>query len=407
MSDKKKLRVVWICDVDSDLIPEYLNVNVPEKKGAGPFNSAFIEIFEEHCDLVELHIISGYRQLSKSVRFMRRGVSYSILSLHRPFIKYYELLEYITRSLLTKVKFYLEVRKINPDVITIFGTETSRSHVMNWLRDRYPVMLIIQGFLHLYRNHNEYNNLNKMHKLLIDYRMNYEIKLIKAAEYFGAVRVSQMSEYLSLMNSNATQYMFNYPTRIPSVEKIDDMNCDTDVVFAARINPQKGIEDLINALIMLKLKGVSYTLKVVGKCSAEYREELISKCNMGRVIVDFVGYLDNIEDVWEEISKAVLYVIPTYYDVIPSSLMESMVIGTPAIAYNTGAIHELNMNKDSVLLVECGNVEELSDAIHSMMNEPLKRNQLAANAKNEIKKWLDSDSIFPIFYSAYLNMLGK
>ena len=57
-------------------------------------------------------------------------------------------------------------------------------------------------------------------------------------------------------------------------------------------------------------------------------------------------------DVFKEAIKAKICVLPTYYDVIPGTIIESMFMKIPVVAYAVGGIPTLNDNVETVRLVD-------------------------------------------------------
>lgn len=397
------VRIVWVCDVNSRDIAEFLPEKVPQKENAAPFDTLFRQIFENHTDKIELHIIAVYEGLSKSVSFIKNKIYFHILSVNVPFQKYSDIINIITQSMFYRRIINKKINDIRPDIVCVFGTELLRTHVFTDIK--FPKILIIQGLLHLYRRHNEYDNLRFFNKLYMDYLIKQEIKSINHAVEIGGIRTKALKALISSINDKARLHYFWYPINIPQDEKIPDELCDADIVFAARVNPQKGIEDLIFSIGRLNFKNI-IIVKVIGHCDEVYKNYLNELALKNSCWLVFKGYLSS-EKMFEEISSSRLFVLPTYFDIIPGTLISSMFIGTPIIAYETDGIPELNEKNEALCIVERGNIERLKEAIKLMLESESVRKRYSENAKLTIKNYINNESIFTDMMNAFNLVISR
>ncbi len=144
------------------------------------------------------------------------------------------------------------------------------------------------------------------------------------------------------------------------------------IVFVGNLIPRKGLDVLIKAI---KTKP-DYTLIIIG--DGPERERL-EKMAAGLPNITFYGRV-NPEDVRSIMKKrARLLVLPAIEgEGFPNVLLEAMSVGVPVVASNIAGVADLLENGKAGLLVERGNVEELRDAICSIMNDDELQRKMAA-----------------------------
>ncbi|MEA9414118.1 glycosyltransferase family 4 protein [Flavobacterium sp. PL02] len=112
----------------------------------------------------------------------------------------------------------------------------------------------------------------------------------------------------------------------------------TNILFLARIEKEKGILIAINAFIILKTKYDWLTLTIVGSGGLlNEAKEFVNKKNIKDV--NFTGPLHGM-DVAKEYSKSDIYVLPTYGEGMPTSVLEAMAFGLPIITRPVGGLND-------------------------------------------------------------------
>ena len=109
----------------------------------------------------------------------------------------------------------------------------------------------------------------------------------------------------------------------------------------------------------------------MGSCSSAYKEYLLKMAEEKGVAdcIIWKGFLPNLEEVHYEASKAQISILPTYRDIIPGTIIESMQLGLPVVSYKAGSIPELNEDRENVLLSEIGDIEGLANNIIRLLTD--------------------------------------
>jgi len=80
-----------------------------------------------------------------------------------------------------------------------------------------------------------------------------------------------------------------------------------------------------------------------------------------------LGFLQNHADVHEIAINSKMTVLPTYNDILPGTIIESLKAGIPVVAYAANGVVDFNSKSNIIKLVELGNIQELADEILNLI----------------------------------------
>lgn len=392
-----KLKVVWICHFSNQEIQDILK---PSKRVAeiAPWINHLIKRFEDQHD-VELHIVAPHANIGADQQFELRGITYHIFSATLPFggISFRGFnrclvwFNWIFRFYFSKAIIRRIVTSINPDIIHLHGAENAyySSSILQFEK-KYPILITIQGFI--------------SHSTQRDFatrlRIKYEQKIIKTFRHFG-YRTRTMGNDIRKINPNAILHWHHYPvksiTPIAAVKKYD-------VVFFARIDKDKGIEDLLRAIAIIKKDKPDIKVCVIG---GGYVARLKKQYPELSESVTWAGCLQEQADVHQLAASARISVLPTYHDIIPGTIIESMFLKLPVIAYDVGSIHEINDHDESVTLVNKGDVEGLAKAIMMLLSDETSQKDKAEKGYIRIGEMFDNSTVFGDLCRAYREVVSS
>lgn len=163
---------------------------------------------------------------------------------------------------------------------------------------------------------------------------------------------------------------FRYYSIIEKKERAQSYSnqIDFDLLFAGKIGFQKGVFDLLKAVV--EVVKVRPNLKV-GLCGVFVDKDkqtildFISEHNLAKYIT-FNGYVPDLD---EYILKSKVIVLPTYRDYFPLLLMEAVTLEKPVICTGVGDIRSIIADNKNGIIISPGNVEQLKDAILTILDE--------------------------------------
>jgi len=203
------------------------------------------------------------------------------------------------------------------------------------------------------------------------------------------------------------KYVLSAITRIPK-EDASETTKKYDIVFYARINEEKGVEDLLHAVGLLKREGFPYKTIIVGKAEETYLEKLkhIVKEETVEELIEFTGFLNDHEDVYKIAASSKVLAFPSHNDVSPNTVREAMFMKLPVVAYGIGGIPFFNVHSESLCLVDEIDVNRFADALHKVIYNDDYRNRLIDNAYKEAINYYAPNRIYEQSINIYREILG-
>ena len=159
------------------------------------------------------------------------------------------------------------------------------------------------------------------------------------------------------------------------------------LLFVGAIGKLKGERDLIEALAILR-EGDKPNLKV--SFLGYGAENLKTYCEeLG--VTDFIEFLGAVS-LAERISffqNADIFVLPTYAEAMPISVIEAMAAGLPVISTSVGGIPELIEDGIDGLLFSPGDVNSLAEKISVLLNDKDMRIKIGDKARQKVREQMD------------------
>ena len=154
------------------------------------------------------------------------------------------------------------------------------------------------------------------------------------------------------------------------------------LVFLGNIFEQKGIFDLLRA--MEGLSGV--VLHIGGKGDTARMQQEIRNFGLENSVV-YHGFVSG-EEKEKLFQTGDVYVLPSYSEGLPVSILEAMSYAMPVIASRIGGIPDIIDESKTGLLITPGDITALRAAIMDLLNDKEKRMAMGRNAEKESKKYL-------------------
>jgi len=396
----RKKKIVWICNFANTEVANI--IGAADNLLAAPWITELIQIFRNKEE-IELSIISPNYYENKYRTFSLGNIKVYLYKYRFSFLppKAYNLsLNYSV----AKKNILSIINKIEPDLIHLHGSENPFYSISAIpLIDKYPVLISIQGFVFLSskKKYNPVSNYIRWNRIRIEKKIN------TMGKYF-TVGNDDAFKTVESFNNNATIFYNQYPTAKPLVTTEDFPEKKYDIVYFARISRDKGIEDLIEALVKLKIKLPNIKVLVMGGGNSSYLKALYSTINNYglKENIHFAGFQTNQQNLFKLAAQARVSVLPTYFDGIPGSIREAMIMKLPVVAYAVGGIPTLNDEKECITLVEKNNINELIEKIELVLNNKERTASLVKNAFEIVSRRYDNEEIYVNMINIYKNILN-
>ena len=232
--------------------------------------------------------------------------------------------------------------------------------------------------------------------------------LFSKCNYFITLSNSWKKFYMTNVGIKENQiFVLPNPVKMPLFKRNYTKKSDNiKFLFLGRIGQRKGAFELIEAFSRLPLQQrTQASLIVAGDGETEKAIKLVKDLELSdRInIIDWV----NSEERDALLSKSDIFVLPSHNEGLPMAIIEAMSFGLPIITTPVGGIPELISNGDNGLLIEPGDIQELSNAMQYLINNESIKNFLGTKAKERVAS-LDIEkyclSLMSIYQSIHSNI---
>jgi glycosyltransferase involved in cell wall biosynthesis len=147
----------------------------------------------------------------------------------------------------------------------------------------------------------------------------------------------------------------------------DTVKKEATIFYAGRMLSSKGLAVLFRALCQLPPDGWSLRLAGVGDAVAWKR--YAHSLGLPEARVEFLGGLPR-PRVLELLRHMDIFVLPSYYESCPFSLLEAMGLAVPCIATSLPTIRRMVVDQESALLTPPGDATALARALRTLLEDP-------------------------------------
>lgn len=145
-----------------------------------------------------------------------------------------------------------------------------------------------------------------------------------------------------------------------------------------RLSAEKGYSTLVTSIKLLREKHPDVKMIIIGEGSErESLERLVAEYNMSDC-VSLLGYRDK---ACQYIPFFDVFVLPSFSEGLPITLLEAMQATTPIVATRVGGVPELLRGGDAGILVEPGDCRGLAKAIDEICRNAVLRKQITSKAR--------------------------
>ena len=151
-------------------------------------------------------------------------------------------------------------------------------------------------------------------------------------------------------------------------------------VYVGRITPYKRLEDLVKAWSLAEQEHKDAKLVIAGRAQPKYLKKLLhlaQKLNLKRI-----EFRTNISQQEKKLllAKAKILVYTSTREGWGQTVIEAAACKTPTVAYNVPGLRDSVKHMETGMLVEIGNIEQLTKAVTQLLTDHSLRNRLAENA---------------------------
>lgn len=179
---------------------------------------------------------------------------------------------------------------------------------------------------------------------------------------------------------------------------------DLIILTVARLIPAKGLDTLLqSAETLSRVKGLRFLIAGDGPYKADYlaQAQLVNRV-AGYELVRLAG---NIPDLVPYYAGADLFVLPSWSEGLPLSVLEAQASGLAVVASDVGGIGEAVSSGETGLLVKAKDAGELTQAITRLIRSSGERAQLGAKGQARVEATFTEEAMVRQTYELYQTTL--
>lgn len=186
---------------------------------------------------------------------------------------------------------------------------------------------------------------------------------------------------LSIVHCGVNLAHYEFRLARPHVKKL---------LYTGRLAAEKGIPVLFESLSMLCAQGYDFELTLVG--DGPDRKVLMTLAQELGIAnkTTFAGFA-NQDKVRDYLCASDVFILPSFAEGVPVSLMEAMACGIPVIATYVGGVTELVEDGRTGQVVYAGDPKSLQSAISRYLNDRALRECVSRNGRDRVAAQFDLD----------------
>ena len=401
------------------LAPEFL----PTWGGVGIYSVELIKNLCQNKD-IEIHVITPKRgpnyNPSKILKFFNNKITLhniskanddffynlnfqlSVLKNFQKLNKRYKFDIVHSANLVHMPDIYLKFKKLKiPSVTTVHTTLKSQSHVNGQikLKKSYCKKTIVEKLTCLY-----YPFIKFLERIYLRRTTN----LITVSNWIkGFVNENNNSQNIRVIHNGVDVNRFSPENNISNENKfkfLDDVNKPI-ILYCGRLLALKGLKTLIDSMKEILKKEDAYFV-FAGSGNIKMWDKLLKLNNIPKKNYRFLGYVEY-EKIHHLYSKADIFVLPSFTESCPLTVLEAMSNGLPVIATKVGGTAEIIRNNEDGILIEAANVNALTKNILKLLNNSTLRKRISNNARRKVKKRFNTKVMAMKTKKFYEDILSK
>lgn len=140
-----------------------------------------------------------------------------------------------------------------------------------------------------------------------------------------------------------------------------------EIVYLGRLEWEKGVQTLVEALVILKARGVDFTAVLCGRGSFEPRlRELVVEGDLSDR-VRFEGWISE-DEKRAMLRSAGAAVVPSFYEPFGIVALEAIEAGAPIVVSRVGGLEEIAVNVPGSMTFPGGDADALADVLSVILD---------------------------------------
>jgi glycosyltransferase involved in cell wall biosynthesis len=157
------------------------------------------------------------------------------------------------------------------------------------------------------------------------------------------------------------------------------------LLFVGRLEPEKGLEDLIRAVELIN-KNISASLTIVGEGESRVIVEHLVRTLQLHEKVSFRGYIPFGEELFDLYTSHDILMISSYSEGLPKIINEARAFSIPIVSTKVGGIADELRDQETCLFVAPGEPFQLANAAIRLFSDHELYDRICTNLNKEFEK---------------------
>lgn len=291
------------------------------------------------------------------------------------------------------------LKEFRPDAVLVHTLSQPTASVLYALK-KYPTVLFVHGpeiytktLLPWYLKKDDYKGGTfKISDLTFRGRLHYFYFLYVCRPLYQIAmrnvdRIIALSSYTKQMLDHEGISATLLPNGVGLLASAPYLPENHQLLYAGRLEKFKGIDNLINAIPVIKKKFPDIKLRIAGEgeFSAPLKS-LVKKLDLGRVVT-FTGKLSS-EQLEKEYKDCSVFILPsTWPETFGKVGVEAMSVGRPVIATDVGGVKDWLQDGKNGYFVSPHKPGQIADKVIHLFSNPAKARKMAHTAHESAKSF--------------------
>ncbi len=233
---------------------------------------------------------------------------------------------------------------------------------------------------------------------------NLYMNLYKRRQYF---RIIEKKADVVITLTNGDEKLWRKAKRVEVIPNFSTMQITTKydpmskrIIAVGRLSPEKGYDRLIHIWEQVSPKHPDWQLDIFGEGKMrDSLNETISKQEIQNISIHHAS-----SQISEEYAKSSIFVMTSYYEGFPLTLLEALKHGIPCIAFNCPfGPRSIILDNKCGYLVEDGNIQQFIEQLCKLMeNDHIRKDFSIAAIKRE--KTFSVDAVMNLWEKLFVNL---
>jgi len=392
MNNSARIKVAWLAPYPTEYLCDHVELQNSHVRLHPAIWIVNLALGLAENRNVDLHIVTLSQEISYNQTVKHEGITYHFLKRPRYLIRLATLFQ------LDKFQLHRALNTIRPDLVHCHGTEDVYSYA--GVTSGFTCLISVQGIItEILRSRR-----NCFDKKTFAYFVSQFIEryTFRRGNFFVA-KTAFVERFVRCLSPKAKIYHIENIVHQVFFQVERNVLESSPVLFIGSVLPEKGIEELIDSMTLLKDDFPLLRLKIIGPNNSKYVREVLQNRIYSLELenhIKFCGFKSS-EEIANEFSSSLMLVLPSYMDTSPNVIAEAMVAGVPVIASRVGGIPFMIREGETGTLVTPKSSKALAERIRYLLTHPQKRELMAKHAMQVARQLHHPTSIVPKLIMAY------